>query len=241
MKNFFHLVIILIIVSTKCSSTEEKPKKDESTFIVNSLINSVNNFFSNYLASTVKYVSCPLGNKGCEVAANIQIAAEGLKTAGIGQKEAAKILKEVIKVSTTEVSKEVAEKVGETVVTKAVEKTSTEVIKEVAEKVSETALTKAVEKTSTEAIKGVAEKKAEKLVFEWGTKTSLFLSKIIPVVSSGHSIYNAVKKYQANDNWGAFLYSAEAVVCWIPGISYFSLIPSAVNTIKEISEIQRDK
>ena len=104
MKNFFHLVIILIIVSTKCSSTEEKPKKDESTFIVNSLINSVNNFFSNYLAFTVKYVSWPLGNKGCKVAANIQIAAEGLKTAGIGQKEAAKILKEVIKVSTTEVS-----------------------------------------------------------------------------------------------------------------------------------------
>ena len=133
MKNFFHLVIILIIVSTKCSSTEEKPKKDESTFIVNSLINSVNNFFLNYLASTVKYVSCPLGNKGCEVAANIQIAAEGLKTAGIGQKEAAKILKEVIKVSTTEVSKKVAEKVGETVLTKAVEKTCTEVIKEIAE------------------------------------------------------------------------------------------------------------
>ena len=217
MKNFFPLVIILIIVSTKCSSAEEKPKTDESTFIVNSLINGVNNFYSNYLASTVKYVSCPLGNKGWEVAANIQIAAEGLKTAGIGQKEAAKILKEVIKVSTTEVSKEVAEKVGETV------------------------LTKAVEKTSTEAIKGVAEKKAEKLVFEWGTKTGLFLSKIIPVVSSGHSIYNAVKKYQANDNWGAFLYTTEAVVGWIPGISYFSLIPSAVNTIKEISEIQRDK
>jgi len=241
MKNFFPLVIILIIVSTKCSSAEEKPKKDESTFILNSLINGVNNFYSNYLASTVKYVSCPLGNKGCEVAANIQIAAEGLKTARIGQKEAAKILKEVIKVSTTEVSKKVGEKVGETVLTKAVEKTSTEAIKGVAEKVSETALTKAVEKTSTEAIKGVAEKKAEKLVFEWGTKTGLFLSKIIPVVSSGHSIYNAVKKYRDNDNLGAFLYTAEAVVGWIPGISYLSLIPSAVNTIKEISEIQRDK
>ena len=134
MKNFLPLVIILIIVSTKCSSTEEKTKKDENSYIVNSLINGVSNFYSNYLESTVKYVSCPLGNKGCEMAANIQIAAEGLKTAGIGQEAGAKILEQVIKESTTETIKGVAEKASETVLTKAIEKSSTEAIKGVTEK-----------------------------------------------------------------------------------------------------------
>ena len=63
MKNFFPLIIILIIVSTICSSTEEKTKNDESTYIFNSLINGASNFYSNYLESTVKFVSCPLGSK----------------------------------------------------------------------------------------------------------------------------------------------------------------------------------
>ena len=141
MKNFFPLIIILIIASSLCTSTEEKTKKDESTNIFNSLINCASNFYSNYLESTVKYVSCPLGSKGCEIAANIQIASEGLKTAGIGQEAGAKIIEKVI------------------------------------------------DKTSTEGIKEVAEKKAEKVVYEWGTKTSLSFFKIIPAISSGFSFY----------------------------------------------------
>ena len=98
------------------------------------------------MESTVKYVSCPLGSKGCEIAVNIQIASEGLKTAGIGQEAGAKIIEKVI------------------------------------------------DKTSTEGIKEVAEKKAEKVVYEWGTKTSLSFFKIIPAISSGFSFYNSYKK-----------------------------------------------
>ena len=116
MKNFFPLIIILIIASSLCTSTEEKTKNDESTNIFNSLINCASNFYSNYLESTVKYVSCPLGSKGCEIAANIQIASEGLKTAGIGQEAGAKIIEKVIDKTSTEGIKEVAEKKAEKVV-----------------------------------------------------------------------------------------------------------------------------
>ena len=289
MKNFVPLIIILIIVSTNCSTTEEKTKEDKSDFIFGSLINGASNFYYNYVVSTAKYVTCPFGNKGCEMAANIQIAAEGLKTANIGQEAGAKILEKVIEASSTQVIKEVAEKAGETLLEKAVEKTSTEVIKEVAEKAGETLLEKAVEKTSIEAIKevaekagetllekavektsteaikevaekagetimkkaieksttgaikGIAEKKAQSVVFEWGTKTGLFMCKLIPVVTSANSIRNAVKKYQDDDKLGAALYTAEAIVGWIPGISYLSLLPSVANTIKEIAEIKSEK
>lgn len=193
MKNFFPLIIILIIASSLCTSTEEKTKNDESTNIFNSLINCASNFYSNYLESTVKYVSCPLGSKGCEIAANIQIASEGLKTAGIGQEAGAKIIEKVI------------------------------------------------DKTSTEGIKEVAEKKAEKVVYEWGTKTSLSFFKIIPAISSGFSFYNAYKKFKDGDNLGGSLYVAEGIVGWIPGLSYVSLLPSVANTIKEVSEIKSNK
>ena len=265
MKNFVPLIIILIIVSTNCSSKEEKTKEDKSDFIFGSLINGASNFYYNYVMSTVKYVTCPFGNKGCEMAANIQIAAEGLKTAKIGQEAGAKILEKVMEASSTQVIKEVAEKAGETLLEKAVEKTSTEAIKGVAEKAGETLLEKAVEKTSTEAIKGVAEKagetimtkaiekstteaikgvagkKAQSVVFEWGTRTGLYVCKFIPVVASANSIRNAVKKFKNNDKLGGALYTAEAIVGWIPGISYLSLLPSVANTIKEIAEIKSEK
>ena len=217
MKNFFPLIIILIIASSLCTSTEEKTKNDESTNIFNSLINCASNFYSNYLESTVKYVSCPLGSKGCEIAVNIQIASEGLKTAGIGQETAGKILEKVIDIT----SKEAINGVG----------------KEAGAKIIE----KVIDKTSTEAIKEVAEKKAEKVVYEWGTKTSLSFFKIIPAISSGFSFYNAIKKFKDGDNLGGSLYVAEGIVGWIPGLSYVSLIPSVANTIKEVSEIKSNK
>ncbi len=90
-----------------------RKKNDESTNIFISLINCASNFYSNYLESTVKYVSCPLGSKGCEIAVNIQIASEGLKTAGIGQEAGAKIIEKVIDKTSTEGIKEVAEKKAE--------------------------------------------------------------------------------------------------------------------------------
>ena len=170
-----------------------RKKNDESTNIFNSLINCASNFYSNYLESTVKYVSCPLGSKGCEIAVNIQIASEGLKTAGIGQEAGAKIIEKVI------------------------------------------------DKTSTEGIKEVGEKKAEKVVYEWGTKTSLSFFKIIPAISSGFSIYNACKKFKEGDNLGGSLYVTEGIIGWIPGLSYVSLVPSVLNTIKEVSEAKTDK
>ena len=217
MKNFVPLIIILIIVSTNCSTTEEKTKEDKSDFIFGSLINGASNFYYNYVVSTVKYVTCPFGDKGCEMAANIQIAAEGLKTANIGQEAGAKILEKVIEASSTQAIKEVAEKAGETL------------------------LEKAVEKTSTEAIKGVAEKKAQSVVFEWGTRTGLYMCKFIPVLTSANSIRNAVKKFKNNDKLGGALYTAEAIVGWIPGLSYLYLLPSVANTIKEIAEIKSEK
>jgi hypothetical protein len=241
MKNFVPLIIILIIVSTNCSTTEEKTKEDKSDFIFGSLINGASNFYYNYVVSTVKYVTCPFGNKGCEMAANIQIAAEGLKTAKIGQEAGAKILEKVMEASSTQVIKEVAEKAGETLLEKAVEKTSTEAIKGVAEKAGETIMTKAIEKSTTEAIKGVAGKKAQSVVFEWGTRTGLYVCKFIPVLTSANSIRNAVKKFKNNDKLGGALYTAEAIVGWIPGISYLSLLPSVANTIKEIAEIKSEK
>ena len=241
MKNFVPLIIILIIVSTNCSTKEEKTKEDKSDFIFGSLINGASNFYYNYVVSTVKYVTCPFGNKGCEMAANIQIAAEGLKTAKIGQEAGAKILEKVMEASSTQVIKEVAEKAGETLLEKAVEKTSTEAIKGVAEKAGETIMTKAIEKSTTEAIKGVAGKKAQSVVFEWGTRTGLYVCKFIPVVASANSIRNAVKKFKNNDKLGGALYTAEAIVGWIPGISYLSLLPSVANTIKEIAEIKSEK
>ena len=217
MKNFVPLIIILIIVSTNCSTTEEKTKEDKSDFIFGSLINGASNFYYNYVVSTVKYVTCPFGNKGCEMAANIQIAAEGLKTAKIGQEAGAKILEKVMEASSTQVIKEVAEKAGETI------------------------MTKAIEKSTTEAIKGVAGKKAQSVVFEWGTRTGLYVCKFIPVLTSANSIRNAVKKFKNNDKLGGALYTAEAIVGWIPGISYLSLLPSVANTIKEIAEIKSEK
>ena len=241
MKNFVPLIIILIILSTNCSTTEEKTKEDKSDFIFGSLINGASNFYYNYVVSTVKYVTCPFGNKGCEMAANIQIAAEGLKTAKIGQEAGAKILEKVMEASSTQVIKEVAEKAGETLLEKAVEKTSTEAIKGVAEKAGEIIMTKAIEKSTTEAIKGVAGKKAQSVVFEWGTRTGLYVCKFIPVVASANSIRNAVKKFKNNDKLGGALYTAEAIVGWIPGISYLSLLPSVANTIKEIAEIKSEK
>ena len=241
MKNFVPLIIILIIVSTNCSSKEEKTKEDKSDFIFGSLINGASNFYYNYVVSTVKYVTCPFGNKGCEMAANIQIAAEGLKTANIGKEAGAKILEKVMEASSTQVIKEVAEKAGETLLEKAVEKTSTEAIKGVAEKAGETIMTKAIEKSTTEAIKGVAGKKAQSVVFEWGTRTGLYVCKFIPVVASANSIRNAVKKFKNNDKLGGALYTAEAIAGWIPGISYLSLLPSVANTIKEIAEIKSEK
>ena len=241
MKNFVPLIIILIIVSTNCSTTEEKTKEDKSDFIFGSLINGASNFYYNYVVSTVKYVTCPFGNKGCEMAANIQIAAEGLKTAKIGQEAGAKILEKVMEASSTQVIKEVAEKAGETLLEKAVEKTSTEAIKGVAEKAGETIMTKTIEKSTTEAIKGVAGKKAQSVVLEWGTRTGLYVCKFIPVVASANSIRNAVKKFKNNDKLGGALYTAEAIVGWIPGISYLSLLPSVANTIKEITEIKSEK
>ena len=241
MKNFVPLINILIIVSTNCSTIEEKTKEDKSDFIFGSLINGASNFYYNYVVSTVKYVTCPFGNKGCEMAANIQIAAEGLKTAKIGQEAGAKILEKVMEASSTQVIKEVAEKAGETLLEKAVEKTSTEAIKGVAEKAGETIMTKTIEKSTTEAIKGVAGKKAQSVVFEWGTRTGLYVCKFIPVVASANSIRNAVKKFKNNDKLGGALYTAEAIVGWIPGISYLSLLPSVANTIKEIAEIKSEK
>ena len=144
------------------------------------------------MESTVKYVTCPLGDKRCEIAASIQIASEGLKTAGIGQEAGSKILEKVI------------------------------------------------DKSSTEAFK-VTEKEAQKVVYEWGTKTSFSFFKIVPVISSGFSLYNAYNKFKNDDKLGATLYTAEAIVGWIPGVSYYSLIPSIFNTIKEVSEIKSDK
>ena len=194
-----------------------RKKNDENTNIFNSLINCASNFYSNYLESTVKYVSCPLGSKGCEIAVNIQIASEGLKTAGIGQEAGAKILEKVIDIT----SKEAITGVG----------------KEAGAKIIE----KVIDKTSTEGIKEVAEKKAEKVVYEWGTKTSLSFFKIIPAISSGFSFYNAYKKFKDGDNLGGSLYVAEGIVGWIPGLSYVSLVPCVVNTIKEVSEIKSNK
>ena len=217
MKNFFPLIIILIISSTICSSTEEKTKQNENSSILSSLITGASNFYSNYMISTVKYVTCPLSDKGCQIAAKIQIASEGLKTAGIGQEAGAKILEKVIDISSKEVAAEMTKKAGEKV------------------------LEKFIDKTSTEAIKEVAEKKAEKVVYEWGTKTSFSFFKIVPVISSGYSLYNAYQKIKNDDKFGASLYVAEAAVNWIPGLSYFSLLPSAINTIKEVSEIKKDK
>ena len=217
MKNFFPLIIILIIASTICSSKEEKTKKDESSYIFNSLINGASNFYSNYLESTVKYVSCPLGSKGCEIAANIQIASEGLKTAGIGQEAGAKILEKII------------------------DKTSTEAINGIGKEAGAKIVEKVIDKTSTETIKEVAGKEAEKVVYKWGTKTSFSFFKIIPAISSGFSFYNAYKKFKDGDNLGGSLYVAEGIVGWIPGLSYASLVPSVLNTIKEVSEVKSDK
>ena len=231
----------MIIVSTICSSTEEKTKKDESSYIFNSLINCATNFYSNYLESTVKFVSCPLGSKGCEIAANIQITSEGLKTAGIGQETAGKILEKVIDITSKEAINGVGKEAGAKIIEKVIDKTSTEAINGMAKEAGAKIIEKVIDKTSTEAIKEVAEKKAEKVVYEWGTKTSLSFFKIIPAISSGFSFYNAIKKFKDGDNLGGSLYVAEGIVGWIPGLSYVSLLPSVANTIKEVSEIKSNK
>ena len=241
MKNFFPLIIILIIVSTICSSTEEKTKNDESTYIFNSLINGASNFYSNYLESTVKFVSCPLGSKGCEIAANIQIASEGLKTAGIGSDAGAKILEKVIDITSTEAIKGVGKEAGVKVLEKVIDKTSTEAINGMGKEVGAKVLEKVIDKTSTETVKEVAGKGAEKVVFKWGTKTSFSFFKIIPAISSGFSFYNAYKKFKDGDNLGGSLYVTEGIIGWIPGLSYASLVPSVINTIKEVSEVKSDK
>jgi len=241
MKNFFPLIIILIIASTICSSTEEKTKKDESSYIFNSLINCATNFYSNYLESTVKFVSCPFGSKGCEIAANIQIASEGLKTAGIGQEAGAKILEKVIDITSKEAITGVGKEAGAKIIEKVIDKTSTEAINGMAKEAGAKIIEKVIDKTSTEAIKEVAGKKAEEVVYKWGTKTSLSFFKIIPAISSGFSIYNACKKFKEGDNLGGSLYVTEGIIGWIPGLSYASLVPSVLNTIKEVSEVKTDK
>ena len=241
MKNFFPLIIILIIASTICSSKEEKTKKDESSYIFNSLINCATNFYSNYLESTVKFVSCPFGSKGCEIAANIQIASEGLKTAGIGQEAGAKILEKVIDITSKEAITGVGKEAGAKIIEKVIDKTSTEAINGMAKEAGTKILEKVIDKSSTEAIKEVAGKKAEEVVYKWGTKTSLSFFKIIPAISSGFSFYNAYKKFKDGDNLGGSLYVAEGIVGWIPGLSYASLVPSVLNTIKEVSEAKTDK
>ena len=104
MKNFFPLIIFLIISSAICSSIEEKTKQNENSSILSSLITCTTNFYSNYLVSTVKYVACPLYDKGCQIAANIQIDSEGLKNANIGQEAGAKVLEKVIDISSKEVA-----------------------------------------------------------------------------------------------------------------------------------------
>ena len=241
MKNFFPLIIILIIASTICSSTEEKTKNDESTYIFNSLINGASNFYSNYLESTVKYVSCPLGSKGCEIAANIQIASEGLKTAGIGKEAGAKILEKIIDKTSTEAINGIGKEAGEKILEKIIDKTSTEAINGIGKEAGAKIVEKVIDKTSTETIKEVAGKEAEKVVYKWGTKTSFSFFKIIPAISSGFSFYNAYKKFKDGDNLGGSLYVAEGIVGWIPGLSYASLVPSVLNTIKEVSEVKSDK
>ena len=241
MKNFFPLIIILIIASTICSSTEEKTKKDESSYIFNSLINCATNFYSNYLESTVKFVSCPLGSKGCEIAANIQITSEGLKTAGIGQEAGAKILEKVIDITSKEAITGVGKEAGAKIIEKVIDKTSTEAINGMAKEAGTKILEKVIDKSSTEAIKEVAGKKAEEVVYKWGTKTSFSFFKIIPAISSGYSFYNAYNKFKNGDNLGGSLYVTEGIIGWIPGLSYASLVPSVLNTIKEVSEVKTDK
>ena len=76
MKNFFPLIIILIISSTICSSTKEKTKQNENSSILSSLITGASNFYSIYMISTVKYVTCPLSDKGCQIAPEIQIVSK---------------------------------------------------------------------------------------------------------------------------------------------------------------------
>ena len=241
MKNFFPLIIILIIASTICSSTEEKTKNDESTYIFNSLINGASNFYSNYLESTVKYVSCPLGSKGCEIAANIQIASEGLKTARIGKEAGAKILEKIIDKTSTEAINGIGKEAGEKILEKIIDKTSTEAINGIGKEAGAKIVEKVIDKTSTETIKEVAGKEAEKVVYKWGTKTSFSFFKIIPAISSGFSFYNAYKKFKDGDNLGGSLYVGEGIIGWIPGLSYASLVPSVLNTIKEVSEVKTDK
>ena len=241
MKNFFPLIIILIIASTICSSTEEKTKKDESSYIFNSLINCATNFYSNYLESTVKFVSCPFGSKGCEIAANIQITSEGLKTAGIGQEAGAKILEKVIDITSKEAITGVGKEAGAKIIEKVIDKTSTEAINGMAKEAGTKILEKVIDKSSTEAIKEVAGKKAEEVVYKWGTKTSFSFFKIIPAISSGYSFYNAYNKFKNGDNLGGSLYVTEGIIGWIPGLSYASLVPSVLNTIKEVSEVKSDK
>ena len=241
MKNFFPLIIILIIASSLCTSTEEKTKKDESTNIFNSLINCATNFYSNYLESTVKFVSCPLGSKGCEIAANIQITSEGLKTAGIGQEAGAKILEKVIDITSKEAITGVGKEAGAKIIEKVIDKTSTEAINGMAKEAGTKILEKVIDKSSTEAIKEVAGKKAEEVVYKWGTKTSFSFFKIIPAISSGYSFYNAYNKFKNGDNLGGSLYVTEGIIGWIPGLSYASLVPSVLNTIKEVSEVKTDK
>ena len=241
MKNFFPLIIILIIASTICSSKEEKTKKDESSYIFNSLINCATNFYSNYLESTVKFVSCPFGSKGCEIAANIQITSEGLKTAGIGQEAGRKILEKVIDITSKEAITGVGKEAGAKIIEKVIDKTSTEAINGMAKEAGTKILEKVIDKSSTEAIKEVAGKKAEEVVYKWGTKTSFSFFKIIPAISSGYSFYNAYNKFKNGDNLGGSLYVTEGIIGWIPGLSYASLVPSVLNTIKEVSEVKTDK
>ena len=124
---------------------------------------------------------------------------------------------------------------------KVIDISSTEITAEMTKKAGEKVLEKVIDKSSTEVIKEVAGKKAEKVVYEWGTKSSFSFFKIVPVLSSGYSFYNAYQKIKNDDKVGASLYATEAVVNLIPGISYLSLIPSALNIIKEVSELKKDK
>ena len=150
-------------------------------------------------------------------------------------------MEKIIDKTSTEAINGIGKEAGEKILEKIIDKTSTEAINGIGKEAGAKIVEKVIDKTSTETIKEVAGKGAEKVVYKWGTKTSFSFFKIIPAISSGFSFYNAYKKFKDGDNLGGSLYVAEGIVGWIPGLSYASLVPSVLNTIKEVSEVKSDK
>ena len=150
-------------------------------------------------------------------------------------------MEKVIDITSTEAIKGVGKEAGVKVLEKVIDKASTEAINGMGKEVGAKVLEKVIDKTSTETVKEVAGKGAEKVVYKWGTTTSFSFFKIIPAISSGFSFYNAYKKFKDGDNLGGSLYVTEGIIGWIPGLSYASLVPSVINTIKEVSEVKNDK